>query len=253
MRPRSLVLAIAGALTGALGSACVGLPDLSPGSVVGSQTERDGGVPAPSGGAPPAPGARPDAARPGLIPDPPPSAPPTPTPPTPTPPTPTCGLGPPPAGWSYPAGTDGAPVGQVQRDFGLSDCDGNTVRLSDLAGSGRLALLDVASGTCGACIEEAEVLEREVFQPNCGAGLRMAQILIGDDQGGPPSRAFCARWKQRFGLSFPVLIDPDGEITTSLRVGGTPFHLLVDHDGRVRLRDAGYGPDLAERIAELLR
>lgn len=159
-------------------------------------------------------------------------------------------------GWTYPAGPYGTGVGDRIEDFTLRDCDGQSVRFGDVLAGAKLVLFNVAAGWCVPCMAETQTIEADVHRPYCPRGLRIVQVLFEDENGAPASVNFCKKWREKFGLTFPVLIDPDfttkkffpGSIS-----GSTPLNLLVDTGAVIRYRAAGpVPPDFHDRIEEFL-
>ncbi len=158
------------------------------------------------------------------------------------------------AGWSYPPGPYGSgQVGEKLEAFELEDCDGRKVRFADVLGAGQMTLMTVGAGWCQPCIEETKELEAAVHARFCGRGLRIVQVLFQDEQSRPATKFFCRQWRDRFGLRFPVVVDPLFTTERYLSAAQVPLNLLVDRDGVVRLRTTGEVPhDFVARIDALL-
>ena len=164
-----------------------------------------------------------------------------------------CGLTAPPIGWTYPEGPYGGGVGEVFADFALQDCDGNPVSFGELLGGAELVLFNVGAGWCQPCIDETEELEAKVNQRFCGRGLRTIQVLFEDDQSRPATKLFCRQWRESFGLTFPVVVDPLFTTERYFEAAQTPLNLLVDKAGVIRFRATGKPPsDFEDRIDQLL-
>jgi hypothetical protein len=159
------------------------------------------------------------------------------------------------SGSTYPPGPYGktGAVGERFESFELEDCDGRRVRFGDVAASGEVTLLSVGAGWCVPCIEESKVLEATVHSPLCGRGLRVIQVLFQDEDSRPASKLFCRQWRERFGLKFPVLVDPLFITQRYLGASPTPLNLAIDKTARVRMRTTGAIPhDFAARLEALL-
>lgn len=166
---------------------------------------------------------------------------------------PTCPIQAPPPGWTYPGGPYGTTVTDRFEEFEFQDCDGNPVRFGDVLGDSTVTLFNVSAGWCQPCIEEAEIIESEVLEPYCERGLRVVQVLIEDEEGFPATRLFCNQWKERFGLTLPVLVDPLFETRQYIEAASTPLNMLVTPDGVIRYRKTGPMPaDLDLEIEALL-
>jgi len=150
----------------------------------------------------------------------------------------------------------GVAVGQRLESFSLETCDGEPLSLEQLHGGAEALLINVAAGFCIPCAEESATLEAKVFRAYCGRGLRVAQILFADDLARPTTSLFCGQWRDRYGLSFPVLKDPlfSSEALYGGELVETPLNIIVDRDGVVRYRSSGdVDPDLTTPIEEVLQ
>lgn len=156
---------------------------------------------------------------------------------------------------TYPPGPYGISVGDRFEDFELEDCDGEPVRFSDLMADAELVMFNVGAGWCKPCIDESETLDCDIFVPFCGRGLRVVQVLFQKEDGLPATKLFCKQWRERFGLSFPVVVDPTFATAKYFQdpSSQTPLTLLVDKEGTIVFREVGEpSGDLDLRIDGLL-
>ena len=166
-----------------------------------------------------------------------------------------CALEPTPACFSYPAGPYGIHEDQTLESFEYADCDGERVALDQLVSQAELVLVNVGAGWCAPCIEETQTMEAEIFRRFCGRGLRVVQVLFEDRDLEPASSVFCQTWRDRYGLTFPVLRDP---LFTTQRLfedaaTQTPLNLLIDRNGVIVHREVGTAAEgLIEVIDALL-
>ena len=106
-------------------------------------------------------------------------------------------------------------------DFELQSIDGTDVRLSDLRG--RVVLVDVWRTWCGPCIQEFPMLS-------------YAQRLLGNDGLvvlglSDESIELQRPFSERYGLSYPLLVD-DGSLPHPFRsVNSFPTTFLIDREG----------------------
>ena len=63
-----------------------------------------------------------------------------------------------------------------------------------------------------------------------------------------------APFVQEFAMSYPVLLDKDGELMKIYRAQGLPMSFIVDADGVIQVRHMGYlaGDQLESYLANLL-
>jgi hypothetical protein len=154
----------------------------------------------------------------------------------------------------YPAGPYGLNLGQRFPDFSFTDCDGNAFSFSrDAFCDAALTLVVVGSGWCVPCREEAARAEADLYVPFRDRGLRIVEILFEDDRSARATKLFCREWREQYGLTFDVLIDPLFDTMPWFNLEGPPLNVLVDREGVVRYRrTASAAEDLHDRIDELL-
>ncbi|MEX0692046.1 MAG: TlpA disulfide reductase family protein [Gemmatimonadales bacterium] len=115
--------------------------------------------------------------------------------------------------------------------FDLEGLDGSAIRSDDLRG--RVTLLNVWASWCAPCREEMPELEalwRE-FPAD-----QFAFLAISEDVRPADARAFI----NEFGFHFPVALGR-GRQRSRLHYFGLPYTVLLDREGRVVERWAGYG------------
>jgi len=132
--------------------------------------------------------------------------------------------------WRYAAGLQEiAAVGSRAPDFRLQDITGETFRLSELRG--RPVLLNFWATWCPPCIEEAPALEA-LHQRY---GDRLAVVGVDRLEAAPAVLEF----RDRFGLTYPLLLDRDGAVGDRYGVRGLPETWLIDADGTARFHRRG--------------
>ena len=109
--------------------------------------------------------------------------------------------------------------------FELPDIQGHLVRLADLRG--RPVLINIWATWCSPCREEMPSMNA-LYNDYSAKGLAM--VAIATDTGG---KAVVAPFIQTYGLTFPVLLDPQNMVGTQLQVLGIPTSYLLDKRGRV--------------------
>ncbi len=110
-------------------------------------------------------------------------------------------------------------------DFTLPDVLGKVVRLSDLRG--QPVLLNLWATWCYPCREEMPSMNA-LYKDYHAKGLAIVAIAM--DEGGKP---VVAPFMQAYGLTFPVLLDPQNMLGTRLQVPGIPTSYLLDKWGRI--------------------
>ncbi|MFQ5610539.1 MAG: redoxin domain-containing protein [Anaerolineae bacterium] len=136
-------------------------------------------------------------------------------------------------------------AGSPAPDFELAALDGETVRLSDY--QGQIVLVNFWATWCPSCIAEMPEYE-EIFRRQQGEGFVVLAINLQEPE------TVIDSFAEGVGLTFPVLRDASGEVTTDLyQVVGMPSSFIVDRNGLIFYRHAGpmSGELLSEKLAAL--
>jgi peroxiredoxin len=140
----------------------------------------------------------------------------------------------------------GAVAGLAAPDFSLLTSDGRTITLSDLRG--QAVIVNFWATWCPPCLEEMPTLQ-EVYEAYRDEGL----VVLAINQDEPADRV--ARFAQQHGLTFPLLLDAEFNVTDRYQVGLLPSTFFVDRAGVVYEVIFG-GPltraSLEARVAKLL-
>jgi peroxiredoxin len=150
-----------------------------------------------------------------------------------------------------PAGT-GAAIGAPASNFTLKDVTGRPVALADNFGK-NVVLLDFWATWCVPCEAEMPHLQR-LYQKYKDQGF----VLYGVSMDGPETVASVAPYVRRMGLTFPVLLDEETQVTNVYNPQRTaPLTVLIDRDGRVRRVHPGYKPgdevEMDREVAAILK
>ena len=126
-------------------------------------------------------------------------------------------------------------------DFEAEDLAGNLVRLSELRG--RVVLLNFWGIWCKSCRHEIPHLV-ELYERHRESGLVILGADVGDDPDDLPA------YVDEMNMSYPVLLD-DG-LADDYEVLVYPTSVLIDRDGRVRYRVAGYDKERFETLVRIV-
>jgi phosphatidylglycerol:prolipoprotein diacylglycerol transferase len=133
-------------------------------------------------------------------------------------------------------------------DFVASDLNGQAVRLS--AQRGKVVFLNLWTTWCPPCRMEMpsmEALSKKL------ASQDFLMLAVSEDDGGA---AVVRKFVEQMGLSFPVLVDPEGEVGRRFGVYGYPETFIIDRDGRQVARFIGprdwRDPKLEEALRKLI-
>lgn len=140
------------------------------------------------------------------------------------------------------AGVRFAPeVGAMAPAFRTVDADGATVALDALRG--RPVVLNFWATWCGPC--RVEMPELEALQRANGDRLTVIGLNTGE------ALENVLDWRDNFGLSFPLALDPTSEITMLYAIRGQPTTFLIAPNGEIV--QIYYGPVTRDTLENALR
>ncbi len=134
-----------------------------------------------------------------------------------------------------------APINRPAPDFTVTTLDGQQLRMSDLRG--KTVVLNIWASWCGPCKDEAGELNRAYAQYQ-GRNVAFVGIAFNDDTG--PMREFVAK----YGVPYPVALDPEGKISIDLGITGVPETYIVNPNGQMTQK--WVGPITAKQLTTLL-
>jgi len=132
-------------------------------------------------------------------------------------------------------GNDGSSVllapekNQMVADFSLTDLSGSEIRLEDL--KGKPILINFWASWCVPCREEMPLLEK--YFKKYPLGIQMVAVNDGE------SEAVVRAFADELDLSFPILLDPQSEISRQYNVLGLPSTFFIDEGGILKFQHTG--------------
>jgi peroxiredoxin len=145
-----------------------------------------------------------------------------------------------------------APVtpGNPAPDYPVYSLLGDTVHLSDYKGS--VVVLNIWATWCKPCVREMPALER-LHDQLASEGLEVIAVSVDNV---PDADEQVRAFGTRYGITFPLLRDPSGDIQTLYSVGALPTTFVIRKDGRIEERLLGArewdAPEMIARIRKLL-
>jgi thiol-disulfide isomerase/thioredoxin len=124
----------------------------------------------------------------------------------------------------------GAPKVGSKADFQLKTVDGRTLGPKDFRG--QVVVVDFWATWCGPCHLQAQILE-PVYRDFKGRGVQFLAANVGEE----PDTVKGFLKKKPF--PYPVLLDPNDSVATTLGVLALPTLMVVDKKGRVAYFEAG--------------
>jgi len=119
----------------------------------------------------------------------------------------------------------GGRAGFPAPDFNLKDLQGQTRHLSDF--KGKIVFLNVWATWCPPCRMEMPSMEHLYRRLK---DRDFAMVAVSEDE---DSKAAVQSFVEQMGITFPVLVDPDGIVPGQYGVTGYPETFIIDREGRV--------------------
>ena len=136
-------------------------------------------------------------------------------------------------------------VGERAPAFRLPDLSGHETSLDEYRG--KIVLLDFWASWCGPCRISMPIIEK--LRREYPDDLVLLAVNLQESEG------TVRRYVERYNLRARVLLDSDGQVSSSYGVDSIPTQVLVDRHGTVRHVQVGVSPGLGDemcrRIEEL--
>ena len=133
-------------------------------------------------------------------------------------------------------------AGFLAPDFSLATTTGETIKLSELRGTP--VLVNVWASWCPPCRAEMPAMER-VYRDFRSQGFQILAVNATNQDDPAQAEAFA----QEQGLSFPILLDMDGDVSRLYRVSSLPTSFFVDARGMIR--EVVIGGPMAEALLRI--
>jgi thiol-disulfide isomerase/thioredoxin len=153
-----------------------------------------------------------------------------------------------------PIGAFDAP-GEIMPNLPFVGSDGAAINLLDTAGGARFLVLSVCAEWCTPCFGYSADLG--AVAANAGPDFAFVEILIENQDQQLSQTADALQWRDRFGLTIPVLTtDGDAQAMTNfvrgVNAAAIPLYFVIDAaTGEIVDRSTGYNT-VNERVRELL-
>jgi peroxiredoxin len=121
-------------------------------------------------------------------------------------------------------------VGEVAPNFSYTLADGTTHQLADLRG--KKVLINFWATWCPPCREEMP----DIQQVSNDYGGNFVVLAISRDDGPEQIRDFA----QEMGLTFPLIANTTGDVSTRYGARGLPMSYFVNTDGTISYRQIGF-------------
>ena len=109
-------------------------------------------------------------------------------------------------------------------DFKLPTLQGSEIQLSDTAG--RWVLLTFFATWCGPCMHEMPSLQA-FHEMHHGQGFDL--LAVSTDESPAPVRSMA----RKMGITFPILMDPEGKVAQNYKASSIPVSYLISPEGKL--------------------
>lgn len=143
---------------------------------------------------------------------------------------------------------NGIEIGKSAPDFELTKLDGTNVKLSDL--KGKKVILNFWATWCGPC--QQEMPDMEAFYNEHKENVEILAVnYTPSEKGGGEEKV--SNFIKEKGITFPVLLDKNIDVTTAYKVITIPTSYFIDTKGVIQ--DKFIGPmtqkEMEKRVAKL--
>lgn len=143
---------------------------------------------------------------------------------------------------------NGIEIGKSAPDFELTKLDGTNVKLSDL--KGKKVILNFWATWCGPC--QQEMPDMEAFYKEHKENVEILAVNYTPSEKGGGGEKVSNFIKEK-GITFPVLLDKNIDVTTAYKVITIPTSYFIDTKGVIQ--DKFIGPmtqkEMEKRVAKL--
>jgi cytochrome c biogenesis protein CcmG, thiol:disulfide interchange protein DsbE len=127
--------------------------------------------------------------------------------------------------------TTGLAIGNAAPDFELKTLDGKSIRLSEL--QGKKVILNFWATWCPPC--RAEMPEMQNFYENHNKDVEILAVNLTSQD----SRDKVGPFIKEYGLTFPVVLDDEGEVLSMYEIEPIPTSYIIDSEGIIRQKYVG--------------
>ena len=133
-------------------------------------------------------------------------------------------------------------------DFTLKSRQGDNLRLEDFRG--QVVMLNFWASWCGPCRQEMPLMD-EIYEQYKDLGFTVLAVNVDEN------RDEAHRFLDKVPVSYPILYDPESQVSEQYNVQAMPTTVMIDRNGNARFLHYGYKPgyedDYEKQIRQLVR
>jgi peroxiredoxin len=133
-------------------------------------------------------------------------------------------------------------------DFTLKSRQGDNLRLEEFRG--QVVMLNFWASWCGPCRQEMPLMDT-IYQQYKDLGFTVLAVNVDEN------REEAHRFLDKVPVSYPILYDPESQVSEQYNVQAMPTTVMIDRNGRGRFIHYGYKPgyedDYEAQIRQLVR
>lgn len=118
----------------------------------------------------------------------------------------------------------GLAIGNIAPDFELTTLEGETARLSDYRG--QRVFINFWATWCPPC--RAEMPDMQKLYEQTDVDVEILAVNLQE------SEEVVSEFVNKFGLTFPILMDVNSDVATTYRVQAYPTSYMIDSTGRIQ-------------------
>lgn len=146
------------------------------------------------------------------------------------------------------AGLQAKEMNEPAPDFTLKSRSGENLRLEDFRG--QVVMLNFWASWCGPCRQEMPLMD-DIHERYKDLGFTVLAVNVDEN------RDEALRFLDKVPVSYPILYDPESQVSEQYNVQAMPTTLMIDRNGNARFVHYGYKPgyedDYEAQIRQLVR
>lgn len=142
----------------------------------------------------------------------------------------------------------GKEMNEPAPDFTLKSRQGDNLRLEDFRG--QVVMLNFWASWCGPCRQEMPLMDT-IYEQYKDLGFTVLAVNVDEN------REEALRFLEKVPVSYPILYDPESQVSEQYNVQAMPTTVMIDRNGNARFVHYGYKPgyedDYEQQIRQLVR